>query len=545
MRSIDIENFKLNQFSKIISKIDKSNPTDEDYENVYRRKTKFELVLISLVVFGIEICYAAETAFVSPILQKIGVPIEYTSMVWGLSPIIGFFTCPLLGSLSDDSNSSLGRRRPYIILYSLGILIGLILTGYGHIFGNFFLVNNGVNPMIIFFTVLGVVLLDFDCDACQSPARAYLIDVSQEEDHSVGLSTFTVMAGAGGCIGYVLGGIPWSELTKGEDLPSDFNQSLNITPKLTYSNDDIAYSHKQILFTSVAIIYIICSIISLTSFKEIPLYLLKKKKPIQIDTDLEDDCQSVYDYDASKSYDKISSFTYKLNISWKEKLRIYIKSIIHMPNSIWWLCITHGFCWMSLLCYSLYFTDFVGEVIFEGIPSDEEQNSELNSLYDKGVRIGSLCMALYSISCSFYSHFLQRFIDKYGTRVVYTFSQIIYSIGMLILAITKLKVMIPITSLTAGVMYSCLFTIPFILIAKYHTQESFQLLIDNDNPNINRGLGTDISIVSSMVFVAQFILSFFIGSLIKLIGTKTVVIYGSSFFSFCAAITAQRISYLD
>ncbi|CAF0776556.1 unnamed protein product [Brachionus calyciflorus] len=132
-----------------------------------------------------------------------------------------------------------------------------------------------------------------------------------------------------------------------------------------------------------------------------------------------------------------------------------------------------------------------------------------------------------------------------GTRVVYTFSQIIYSIGMLILAITKLKVMIPITSLTAGVMYSCLFTIPFILIAKYHTQESFQLLIDNDNPNINRGLGTDISIVSSMVFVAQFILSFFIGSLIKLIGTKTVVIYGSSFFSFCAAITAQRISYLD
>lgn len=30
----------------------------------------------------------------------------------------------------------------------------------------------------IFFTILGTVLLDFDADACQSPARAYLLDVT-------------------------------------------------------------------------------------------------------------------------------------------------------------------------------------------------------------------------------------------------------------------------------------------------------------------------------------------------------------------------------
>ena len=56
-----------------INKLNFSHPTDEDYANVDRKKTRLELVLISLVVFGIEICYAAETAFVSPIIQKIGV----------------------------------------------------------------------------------------------------------------------------------------------------------------------------------------------------------------------------------------------------------------------------------------------------------------------------------------------------------------------------------------------------------------------------------------------------------------------------------------
>lgn len=33
------------------------------------------------------------------------------------------------------------------------------------------------HPWGILFTVLGTVLLDFDADACQSPARAYLLDI--------------------------------------------------------------------------------------------------------------------------------------------------------------------------------------------------------------------------------------------------------------------------------------------------------------------------------------------------------------------------------
>lgn len=33
------------------------------------------------------------------------------------------------------------------------------------------------HPWGIFFTILGTILLDFDADACQSPSRAYLLDV--------------------------------------------------------------------------------------------------------------------------------------------------------------------------------------------------------------------------------------------------------------------------------------------------------------------------------------------------------------------------------
>lgn len=48
---------------------------------------------------------------------------------------------------------------------------------------------------------------------------------------------------------------------------------------------------------------------------------------------------------------------------------MYLKSIIHMPKSLQILCLTNLFCWMAHVCYSLYFTDFVGEAVFGGNPT--------------------------------------------------------------------------------------------------------------------------------------------------------------------------------
>ena len=68
-------------------------------------------------------------------------------------------------------------------------------------------------------TVLGVVLLDCCCDACQSPCRTYLLDVSQPQDHAAGLATFTVMAGLGGSVGYLFGGVvDWQTTGLGSSL---------------------------------------------------------------------------------------------------------------------------------------------------------------------------------------------------------------------------------------------------------------------------------------------------------------------------------------
>lgn len=114
-------------------------------------------------------------------------------------------------------------------------------------------------------------------------------------------------------------------------------------------------------------------------------------------------------------------------------------------------------------------------------------------------------------------------------------------------------------------MYSTLFTMPYLLVAHYHAQgvvSLFSLLLDFFNPKIsfqfelsasgeskysaeNRGIGTDVAIVSSMVFLAQFILSCLMGQIVSITGSTTAVVSTAAFLSFCGAISATQVMYLD
>ncbi|CAF2881190.1 unnamed protein product [Rotaria sp. Silwood2] len=528
---------------------DSYNQFNDDNTESY--KSRFDLIRLSAVVCGIEFCYAAETAFVSPILLQLGLPVILMTWTWCLPPLIGFFLVPALGSLSDKYHTRIGRRRPFILLYSTGILIGLVLVANGQTIGYWFgdskkkffntteLINqtNFENDHIsnsflkhrfgTIITVLGVLLLDLDCDACQSPSRAYLLDVTNPNQHALGLTTFTTMAGLGGCLGYIFGGIPWKKtfLTK------------------------IFGDHIHVVFTLVWIIYIICMILTLTAAKEsanitimMPNLSRSSSRQYLVSTysinSLPND--DIHPYEPNsiierKRYDSTS--VVHLKISYID----YLRSIIYMPVSLRWLCLTNFFCWMALVSYSLFFTDFVGQVVFGGNPKMDSEHP-LRLLYNDGVRFGSWGMSIYSISCSIYSFNIQTLNNYFGIKRVYIGSQLIYAIGMLVMGYLRHRIAVIICSAVAGILYSTLFTIPYLLISKYYTSNIFNQL--NTNGQI-RGIGTDVAIVSSMVFLAQLLLSLTMGTFIYLAGSTVIVTILASILSICGAISATQVLYAE
>lgn len=94
---------------------------------------------------------------------------------------------------------------------------------------------------------------------------------------------------------------------------------------------------------------------------------------------------------------------------------------------------------------------------------------------------------------------------------------------MMLIAVYKSKLMVFICCITMGIEYATIYSLPFLLISHYHQKQSVRTkiddlkkaFIDDDFFQFNvvhgrcvqstqtRGFGADISILSSMLFLAQ------------------------------------------
>ena len=83
------------------------------------------------------------------------------------------------------------------------------------------------------------------------------------------------------------------------------------------------------------------------------------------------------------------------------------------------------------------------------------------------------------------------------------------------------------------------FCLPF-----FHCLKFDQIRESGGKKNYIRGLGTDVALVSSMVFFAQLTLSSFIGSLVSAVNSTVAVMVTSSILSFLASVAASRVTYL-
>lgn len=110
--------------------------------------------------------------------------------------------------------------------------------------------------------------------------------------------------------------------------------------------------------------------------------------------------------------DSSEDFNVPQNIEEIQSLSHYLLSIVYMPYSLRLVCLTNLFCWMAHVCYSLYFTDFVGEAVFNGDPRAME-GSLAQRNYEEGVRFGCWGMAMYSLSCACYSLVIDKLIQRF------------------------------------------------------------------------------------------------------------------------------------
>ncbi|XP_068080328.1 proton-associated sugar transporter A isoform X1 [Danio rerio] len=189
-----------------------------DLSELPPRRTFPELLFNGCILFGIEFSYAMETAYVTPVLLQMGLPDQFYSLVWFISPILGFLLQPILGAWSDRCTSRFGRRRPFIFALAIGALLGLTLVLNGRDIGSALADTTLDHKWGIVLTVCGVVLMDFSADSADNPSHAYMMDVCSPEDQDRGLNIHALLAGLGGGFGYIVGGINWDKTEFGRTM---------------------------------------------------------------------------------------------------------------------------------------------------------------------------------------------------------------------------------------------------------------------------------------------------------------------------------------
>jgi len=159
-----------------------------------------------------------------------------------------------------------------------------------------------------------------------------------------------------------------------------------------------------------------------------------------------------------------------------ERLPESVRKMFDVPLVLKRLACANFCSWTALMGFNLFFTDFVGQAIYQGNPNAPE-NSFLRNRYDEGVRMGSWGLLLHCITSTSYAFFIEGLVEKHGTRKTYLMGMVVFSLSMFVMVIFQNVVMVCIMASLTGFAYATLTTIPFILVTKYHSNKEVCVII--------------------------------------------------------------------
>ncbi|XP_044148611.1 membrane-associated transporter protein [Bufo gargarizans] len=482
------------------------------------RRSTGRLLMHGMAMFGREFCYAVEAAYVTPVLLSVGLPKSLYSLVWLISPILGFVLQPVVGSASDYCRSRWGRRRPYIL--ALGILMVLGMTLYLNgdtVITAIFRNRNSPEKRTwaIVITMLGVVAFDFAADFIDGPIKAYLFDVCSHQDKERGLHYHALLTGLGGALGYLTGAMDWGSTFLGRLMGSEF----------------------QVMFFFSSSVFLLFLVVHLCSIPETPLKVeISETKLLLRHEGLKayGSIDTTQNNNFKKNEPKIRSLSYVegeeediTKVQKRMTLKSLVRALLTMPSHYRYLCVSHLIGWTAFLSNMLFFTDYMGQIVYHGNPY-APHNSTAYLIYERGVEVGCWGMCINAISSSLYSYLQKALLPYIGLKGLYFVGYLLFGLGTGFIGLfPNVYSTLALCSLF-GVMSSTLYTVPFNLISEYHREEEAEAELDVKTSKVHRGKGIDCAALTCMVQLAQIIVGGGLGFLVSLAGSVVVIVIFAS-----------------
>ncbi|MBI4787297.1 MAG: MFS transporter [Chloroflexi bacterium] len=151
-------------------------------------------LLLGFGFFGISIVTGINKSYVGPFLgSDFGLKANEVSIVVTLATIITFLIQPMIGSLSDNTRSRLGRRMPFIIIFAPIAALG------------FALLPTLVQPDLLWGFVVVLLLTTVALALFRTPVIALMPDITPSQFRSQANGLINLMGGIGGILAFAAG----------------------------------------------------------------------------------------------------------------------------------------------------------------------------------------------------------------------------------------------------------------------------------------------------------------------------------------------------
>ena len=341
----------------------------ENEGHAFRKAASFwRILLLSSLALLNDFGYAVIGAYAAPLLVDAGLQLKWASLLLALGPLLAFVTQGYIGHCSDRCQCSWGRRRPFILLFSILVCVGFGAAPFAPLLST---INK---QAAISLTVVGVLIMIYSQGTVQLPIRAYQLDCVPPEQIQLSNFVYTIFTGMGVALGFAISALDWADI---------LNRDINII------------NEAQGACIITVALTLVCTIFGLCSFTE-----KSSKDQNSIDPNNDNTCCS---------------------ISWSDMIKInyeIAKFIWHLSKEMWILCLAVFLAFCAEFSFQYFFTTFVGESIYGGDPH-APQDTEAYQKYVEGVRMGSWGLAIGGVLLSIVSVFQNKLADWMGLKTLY------------------------------------------------------------------------------------------------------------------------------
>lgn len=152
------------------------------------RLSLLRIIEMNIGFFGLQFSFGLQQANMGPIYGFLGADEASMPLLWLAGPMTGLIIQPIVGAMSDRTNTRLGRRTPYFLIGAVICTLALFAMPYS---------------ATLWMAASLLWILDAGNNITMEPYRAYVADRLAPDQRSIGFLTQSAFTGLAQTLSYL------------------------------------------------------------------------------------------------------------------------------------------------------------------------------------------------------------------------------------------------------------------------------------------------------------------------------------------------------